>query len=114
MMLPGGNQAFVDHSKISDYLLCESHPDGRGKASFFMRFGFRPMQWEDLAEALRAVGASNRVVGVVESAYGKRYIVDGPLKAPDGRTPMIRTVWIVESEHPPRLVTAYPCAEKAS
>ncbi|MFZ5557564.1 MAG: DUF6883 domain-containing protein [Pseudomonadota bacterium] len=108
MTLPDSDRARVDRSKITDYLLSTSHPDGRGKAVFFMGFGFKVEKWEILAEALRAVGISNPVVGVVESPYGKRYTVDGQLQAPDGRTPMVRTVWIVEQGRGPRLVTAYP------
>jgi hypothetical protein len=109
MMLPDSDQAQVDRAKIADYLLSLSHPDGRDKAIFFMRFGFTVEAWELLADALRAVGTSNPVTGVVASAYGTRYTVDGRLPAPDGRMPMIRTVWIAESDMSgPRLITAYP------
>jgi hypothetical protein len=109
MMLPEGDRAQVDRAKITDYLLSLSHPDGRGKAAFFMLFGFRIEQWEVLAEALRLLGCSNPVTGVVASAHGTRYTVDGPLRSPDGRAPMVRTIWIAESDIPgPRLITAYP------
>jgi uncharacterized protein DUF6883 len=94
--------------RVTNYLLSPSHPDGRGKAAFFMRFGFRVEAWETLAGALREVGSSNPVVNRVESSHGTRYTVDGPMRAPDGRAPMVRTVWIVESGSSPRLVTAHP------
>lgn len=107
--LPDGDRAHVDSSKIIDYLLSQSHPDGRTKAEFFMRFGFRIERWQELAEALRAVGTSNPVVAVVESAHGVRYTVDGQMQSPDGRTPRVRTVWIAEPGGPgPRLITAHP------
>ena len=64
MMLPDGDRAQVDRAKIADYLLSLSHPDGRDKAIFFMRFGFTVEAWELLADALRAVGTSNPVTGV--------------------------------------------------
>lgn len=108
MMLPDSNRAHVDRAKIADYLLSLTHPDGRSKAEFFMRFGFKVEEWETLAKALREVGISNPVTSLVESPHGTRYTVDGLLRAPDGRTPMVRTVWIVESGSPPRLITAYP------
>lgn len=39
----------------------------------------------------------------------ERYIVKGELLVPDGRTPLIRSVWFIETdEHVPRFVTAYP------
>jgi hypothetical protein len=41
MMLPKGDGAYVDRTKIIDYLLSLSHPDGRSKAEFFRRFGFK-------------------------------------------------------------------------
>lgn len=108
MLLPNREHARVDRAKITDYLLSTSHPDGYGKAVFFMRLGFRLAEWEVLAGALRELGTSNPVSTEVESRFGTRYTVDGPLAAPDGRTPLVRTVWIVDSGGPPRLVTAYP------
>ena len=108
MMLPDAGRTHVERSKIIDYLLSLAHPDGRSKAAFFMRFGFRSDRWDVLAEALRTTGTSHPVVSVVESAHGTRYTVDGPMQAPDGRAPMVRTVWIVEAGRAPRLVTAHP------
>ncbi len=113
MMLPNAGEARVDREKVVEYLLSPSHPDGRSKAAFFVRFGFRVAEWKALAEALRETGISNPVTREVESAYGRRYTVDGPLRAPDGRSPMVRTVWIVEPETAPRLVTAYPLEKDA-
>lgn len=66
MMPPERDRAYVDQTKITDYLLSRSHPDGRTKAEFFMRFGFAIEKWQELAEALRAAGASNPV----ESPHG--------------------------------------------
>lgn len=108
-MLPDADRARVDRAKVVEYLLSRTHPDGRSKAEFFTHFGFKVEGWQVLAEALKTVGISNPVAGVVQSAHGTRYTVDGPIHAPGGRTPRIRTVWIVEPGHPgPRLVTAHP------
>jgi hypothetical protein len=107
--LPNAEQARVDREKITEYVFSETHPRGRSKAEFFSRFGFRIVEWETLAEALRNHGASNPVTRVVPSAYGVRYTVDGPIETPDGRNPRVRTVWMVdEGGTTPRLVTAYP------
>ncbi len=108
MFLPDAERATVDRTKITDYLLSLSHPDGSSKAAFFTRFGFSAEEWEMLAAALKGVGASNPVTDLVESPHGTRYTVDGLLRSPDGRAPRVRTVWIVNSENPPRLITAYP------
>lgn len=108
-MLPNRKHAQVDRRKICDYLLSATHPDGRSKAMYFMRFGFVAEDWQVLAEALRLVGVSNPVVSTVESPFGVRYTVDGLMKAPDGRSPRVRTVWIVSPDGTgPRLVTAFP------
>jgi hypothetical protein len=112
MLLPDRERAYVDRTKITDYLLSLSHPDGRSKAEFFSRFGFEVGEWQALADALRAVAQSNPVVQIVESPYGVRYTIDGLLAAPDGRTPRVRTVWIAEPEGAgPRLITAHPLQE---
>ncbi len=108
MMLPNAERASVDRAKITDYLLSPSHLDGGSKAAFFMRFGSRLEEWETLAAALKEIGNANPVTDMVESPHGTRYTVDGSLRAPDGRAPRVRTVWIVNSGIPPRLITAYP------
>ena len=40
MKLPNIENAIIEEHKLTRYLLSESHPFGRGKASFFKRFGF--------------------------------------------------------------------------
>jgi uncharacterized protein DUF6883 len=40
-VVPGCEQAIVEPAKVMDYLLSMAHPIGRGKAQFFLRFGFR-------------------------------------------------------------------------
>ena len=109
MELPFLDSLRVDQSKITGYLLSESA--GRGKATFFLRLGFRPENWEVLAAALKAQARSNPVVSIVDSAYGKRYSVDGGIATPDNRQPRpnVRTVWILETgSEAPRLITAHP------
>jgi hypothetical protein len=109
MRLPNGDHARVDQKKITEYLLNESHPDGWGKAKFFRAHGFNQETWQVLADALARHGRQNPVTGSMESPFGTRYSVVGPLEAPSGRRPMLVTVWIVEKgSDAPRLVTAYP------
>ncbi len=109
MKLPNAGQAHVDETKIVDYLLSESHSDGRSKAAFFFSFGFDRTRWRELAAALRSHGAANEIASIQTSDYGTRYMVDGIIKTPDGRNPRIRTVWIVDNVNDePRLVTAHP------
>ncbi|MBM4081754.1 MAG: hypothetical protein FJ272_04140 [Planctomycetes bacterium] len=109
MKLPNAEYARVERKKIVDYLLNPSHPDGWSKAEFFSAFGFRPDNWQVLADALRSHGQTRPVTRAVESAHGTRYTVEGQIETPQGRRPRVRTVWIVErGGRAPRLITAHP------
>jgi len=107
--LPHADQARVEREKITEYLLSPLHPDGSHKAEFFTQYGFHVEHWKVLQEAVRTHGARHPVVKTVESAYGTRYAIDGVLESPDGRHPLVRTVWMIEKgDSAPRLITAYP------
>lgn len=109
MKLPHAENARVDREKITEYLLSPSHPDGASKTAFFTRYGFKADDWQVFAEALRKHGQTYLVAKVVDSAFGSRYSVEGMLETPDGRQPLVRTIWILDKgSTEPRLVTAYP------
>lgn len=109
MRLPNVQTAEVSHDKIVDYLLNSEHPDGAGKASFFLAAGFRVEQWEELSAAVLKLAVNNTVTRSVDSPHGSKYIVDGQLDTPGGQVVFVRTVWIVDKAgRNPRLVTAYP------
>lgn len=113
MKLPNHENAIASERKLVGYLLSRSHAYGRHKAAFFTRFGFSPGAWEALAQALLEHASKNEVVRIEDSQFGKRYIVDGELLAPDKRKPRVRAIWFIETgEDAPYLVTAYPL-EKA-
>jgi hypothetical protein len=106
--LPDAHLAVVDEQKITDYLLAGGHPVGRAKAVFFQSFGFRATEWQQLRDALLDHAHSARVISVSETKFGKKYILQGSLSAPDGRRPRLRAIWFVATgETAPRLVTAY-------
>ena len=109
MKLPNRREAYVAREKITLYLLSHGNPRSRGKARFFSAFGFRIERWRELAEALRLHGTTYEVVEILEIDRGVKYIVDGALYTPDGRNPLVRTVWMVDIENSaPRFITAYP------
>jgi len=109
MKLPNYSYTIVPPAKVIDYLLSLDHPDGRSKARFFLRFGFLVEQWEELAEALRHHAANNEVTRTEPSLFGTRYVIEGIISTPDGRTPLIRAIWFIETDSEiPRFVTAYP------
>ena len=65
-----------------------------------------------MAAALYQLALNFPVSQSMETAHGKKYIVDGRIETPVGKTPAVRTVWIIDTgEAAPRLVTAYPREE---
>jgi hypothetical protein len=109
MNLPNAELAVVERAKIVEYLLNKAHRYGASKARFFVQFGFHAEAWEELALALQEHGRQNEVRKARETGFGPRYEVEGELRAPDGRRPLVCSVWQVDQgETAPRLITAYP------
>jgi hypothetical protein len=107
--LPNCENATLPQEKITGYLLSASHRDGRHKAAFFTAFGFTLENWQQLATALLHHATEHEVVREENSPFGKRYVIEGIMRAADGRAPMLRSVWFIESgADSPRFVTAYP------
>lgn len=113
MKLPNVELAIVAEEKITRYLLNPAHPVGGSKALFFLRFGFTVETWGQLAAALLRHARENHVVERAETPHGTRYVVDGPLIAPDGAVLNVRSAWYIE---PPnqgaRFVTAHPLPKR--
>jgi hypothetical protein len=113
--LPNYENAIVPRAKIVEYLLSPTHRDGRSKAAFFTRYGFSVDRWEELAAALLRHAAGHAIAKIEDSPFGARYIIEGGLATPDGRVPVIRSVWFIETgEHLPRFVTAYPLHRRST
>lgn len=109
MKLPNASLAVVPERKVTHYLLNPAHPAGGSKASFFLRFGFSVAEWQRLADALLRHARENEVVGTEPTPHGRRYVVDGPLLAPDGSELNIRSAWFIDAGGAaPRFVTAHP------
>ena len=113
MKLPNHENAVVPQSKVTDYLLSFKHRDGRGKAQFFTRLGFSIDSWETLAKTLLGHATNHHVTKIEKTLFGTRYVIEGAIHTPDGRYPIICSVWFVETgESIPRFVTAYPFRQK--
>jgi hypothetical protein len=109
MKILNAEAATVPRKKIVDYLLELSHPDNKGKAAFFFRFGFTVDDWKSFADALVKHLVENDVAEKKENAYAVKYVVVGRLSTPDGRNPIIASVWKVQGEGAyPEFVTAHP------
>ena len=108
MQLSHAEAAVISAEKITDYLLNDAHPEGRSKAAFFRRFGFRPEEPHVMVAALLRLAHETEMT---ESAFafGLKYAGIGSLICPDGRQVSVRSVWVLrEGRPPPYFVTAYP------
>ncbi len=109
MKLPNYQKAEIDKNKITGYLLSFTHRDGRSKAKFFSQLGFTLNNWQEFATAIKQHILNNEVIKMESSVFGIRYIIEGELKTPVGKSPIIRSVWFIEKgDTIPRFVTAYP------
>jgi len=99
----------VSISKITDYLLSETHAVGKSKAKFFRSFGFDETNVGQFQQDLIRIAQIEPVTEIVETAYGEKYVIDGELETPKSVMIRVRTVWVIETgDTIPRFVTAYP------
>ena len=99
----------VQDAKVSRYLLNREHPEGGGKAKFFIGSGFDQAYSYLLRQALLDHPEANKVIATELTDFGVKSVVRCSLATPDGRNPCIASVWICEaSSDVQRLVTAYP------
>lgn len=106
--LPQPADLIVEQAKVTEYLLNTSHPEGGSKAKFFLQRGFTTPAWTEMAGALRQHGRTQPVTETSVTRFGGKFTVECQIRTPDGMNPCILSVWIVEGDKPPRLVTAHP------
>jgi hypothetical protein len=112
--LPDCDKAQIEDTKLYNYLLNSSHPDGKSKARFYELIGYTLDKGELLRAELLRLACSGSVVNETINKAGRKFVVIGSINAPNGKTYPLLTVWVVESQpgtapnHEPRLITAYP------
>ncbi|WP_375464113.1 DUF6883 domain-containing protein [uncultured Methylobacterium sp.] len=95
--------------KTVEYLLNAHHAEGGPKARFFLRFGFTQEAPDHLAYELLSHARPETYAGQAISRFGDmKYLFEGPIRAPDGRMPRIRTVWRIDVNRTAHFVTAVP------
>ena len=105
----------VEPRKITDYLLNADHIEGGAKARFFRRFGFETSSPNTLALSLLDHPNSETFVRTMVSARGDTKLVfEGPISAPDGRAPVLRTIWRLDESGAAHLVTAVPMTGRST
>ena len=108
MPIPDAQRAVVADEKVRDYLLNLEHPDGGSKAVWLHSLGYNRLEWQLLAADLLAIARDCDEFDVETTDFGIKYKAGGLIGRPDHRPGRVLTVWIVEDDDPPRLVTAYP------
>jgi hypothetical protein len=109
MELPNKAKAHIPTSKITDYLLSESHAVGKSKAKFFKSLGFDATNVNQFEEELLKIAQTSDIQEASKTPHGMKYVVDGTLESPKGVMIRVRTIWIIETGNDqPRFVTAYP------
>lgn len=98
----------MPEAKVVDYLLNDRHPQGRAKAAFFRRLGFRAEEPEALRAELLRLAATTEMMETA-SIFGRKFAGGGEIMGPGGRAARIVSVWMLANQaRAPVLVTAYP------
>ena len=112
MQLPNRNNAFIQPSKLTGYLLSEIHPVGRSKAKFFRDLGFNDVNVLQLESELLKIARFCEVTEVMTNQHGNKYVIIGSIDTPCGKSVTVLTVWIIDAgKENPRFVTARPFLE---
>ncbi|MEQ9440030.1 MAG: hypothetical protein RIG62_13325 [Cyclobacteriaceae bacterium] len=109
MYLPNRKNAVIPKDKITNYLLSTSHPVGKHKAAYFTNIGFEIIKPEVLIHSLKQIAEESTVTETIKTDFGTKYVIDGNIYAPNQRSYLLRTVWMIENNSDTAyLVTAYP------
>ena len=109
MKLPNNELSIVKDEKILNYLLNDTHIDGKSKSKFFKLRGFKRVDIETFRTSLIQHAIDNDVINIQKRNHGTVYTIIGNMPTPDGRNPNVLTVWIIKyGYNEPRLVSAYP------
>jgi len=108
VLLPAGEQAVVEDSKLLDYVLNPEHPVGRHHAGLFERLlGITRVNYEVLKEQLLQAAMSVEVELGRPNPFGEKFEMRCPIRGPLGTRPVL-AVWMrEEGQASPRLITCY-------
>lgn len=107
--LPNCKGAIIADAKIYNYLLNPLHPEGKSKAKFYELIGYTVESADLLKSDLLTLACSGVLVDEQVNRAGRKCVVIGGLKAPNGKEYQLQTVWAIEPpDDIPRLITAYP------
>ena len=108
MPFPDAEHATIPSDKLIHYLLDLSHPVGGAKAAWFASLGYTSDNPTALEEDLLRIARTCDDFVSKPSSYGVKYEASGIIGRAGYRPARVVTVWIVEENSMPRLITAYP------
>jgi len=108
MRLPGSRRAVIATQKLVGYALDARHPRGRHKARVFAAaLGIGGEDWEYLRAQILAGVVDAPVRGTRVTPFGLLYEVVVLVDGLNGATSPVATVWLVDGDLPPRLVSTW-------
>jgi hypothetical protein len=108
-LTPNVENARVDDSKLYEYLLSLTHPEGGPKARFFDAIGYSKHNGNVLRSELLRLLRQNDYLEIIPTEFGDKYVVEGEISDINGRRIPLLTVWVIDiGTDFPRLVSAYP------
>lgn len=103
--LPNHNMMVIDERKLIKYALDKAHTIGRDIAeNFKSALGFDKFNWKDLANQISEKIPHHEAVLIREDMHGTRFRVDLPILGVNGKTAMVRTVWIILADTEPPIL----------
>lgn len=104
------DNAILDRNgKLVHYALDVNHPKGGGKAIVFREtLGYTPEYADDLADQILDNLPFYKAEFEFNDKSGTHFVVDMPIKGPNGKTKIVRTAWMFDiGSDTPRLITTY-------
>ncbi|MBA3509483.1 MAG: hypothetical protein H0T19_05265 [Thermoleophilaceae bacterium] len=106
--VPRADEAVIPEGKLARYALDPDHPRGHHKARVFSAaLGIEQTDWRYLRDQLIESLTEAPVLATRITPFGVLYetlvLVDGL----NGTTAPVAAIWIVENDHPPRLVSTW-------
>jgi filamentous hemagglutinin len=106
--LPRAHDAAIPTDKLVSYALDPGHPRGRHKARVFSAaLAIEQTDWRYLHDQLAAGVLDAPVRATRITPFGVVYDVVVLIDGLNGATAPVATIWIVESDRPPRLVSTW-------
>ena len=103
------SRVHIREEKITQYLLNEEHPEGKGKARFFIATGFSPDSPGKLSDALFNHPKTAELEREQTTEWGTKRVFVCDIKTPKGKSVCIISVWQIDEQMTTlRLITAYP------